>query len=160
MIPPFFCFYVINYFHKFNLNIRHWTHEACEAATWTPSGSGFSPDPGQSCDNQWKECLVLYMLHDTSKFYCFMSLTTSTNSNWTYVIFHEHRFQKSYMRSPTRRPFCFILSLVLLVQACGIYQKKGFLALYNIGVTFIYRKTPSKGRKSIKTHNLRRPSWI
>ena len=55
------------------------------------------------------------------------------------------------MRPPTWRPFSFILSLVLFVQTCAIYQKKGFLALYNIGVSFIYRKTPSKGRKYIKT---------
>ena len=80
-------FYAINYFHTFNLNIRHLTHEAREAATWTRSGSGFSPDPGQLCDNHWRECLVLYMLHDISKFHSFMSLTTSTNSNWTFDIF-------------------------------------------------------------------------
>ena len=160
MISPFFCYYVINYFDKFNLNTRHLTHEACEAATWTRSGSGFSLDPGQLCDNHWMECLVLCMLHDISKFYCFMFLTTFTNSNWTIDIFHENRFQIRCIRPPTWRPFCFILSLVLLLQACAIYQKKGFLALYNIGVTFIYRKTPSRGRKSIKTHNSRRPSWI
>ena len=41
---------------------------------------------------------------------------------------------------------CFILSLVLLLQACAIYQKKGIRMLHNIVVTFIYRKTPSKGR--------------
>ena len=60
--------FLINYFHKFNLNIRHLTHEACEAATRTRSRCGFSPDPGQLCDNHWRECLVLYMLHDISIF--------------------------------------------------------------------------------------------
>ena len=43
--------FLINYSHKLNLNIRDLTHEACEEATWTRSGSGFSPDLGQLCDN-------------------------------------------------------------------------------------------------------------
>ena len=49
---------------------------------------------------------------------------------------------------------------MLIPLVCVIYQKKAFWALYNIGVAFSYRKMQSKGRKSLKTLNLWRPSLI
>ena len=58
------------------------------------------------------------------------------------------------------RPFCFFLPRMLITLVSVIYQKKAFWALYNIGVAFSYGKMQSKGRKSPKTLNLWRPSWI
>ena len=58
------------------------------------------------------------------------------------------------------RPFCLFTSFILFIHVCVVYQKKAFWQFYNFVLTYIYKKMQSKGRKSIKTLNLWRPSWI
>lgn len=83
------------------------------------------------------------------------------------VTFVYRKVQSKGLKCVKTRIDATIMAAILLFsvtlshgQTCVIYQKKAFWALYNIGLTYAYRKLQSKGRKSIKTHNLRRPSWI
>ena len=54
--PQNLLIYYINYFHKFNWNIRLLTNRPGEGEARTLSGSGFSPDPGQLSANHFREC--------------------------------------------------------------------------------------------------------